>query len=230
MDETEIPLTPDTPILTVHVDNSSNESVDDSLIDKSPDTASNGEFVSILLIGKAGSGKSTAGNIISGNVAFDVSPIAQLVTTECQEENIRINDVQVKLVDTPGFFNLKFENSIVQEKLGEYLKTHRHMFPLIFVLCIQNGVRFTKEDEDVIKYIEENFGSRVFQNLIVVFTGTGSMIYNNKDTHKEDMPKWFEKLQQRVEQRTFYFQNDTSENDNKVALFLATCQKLLKTQ
>lgn len=177
--------------------------------------------INILLIGKAGSGKSTVANIISGGATFEVAPNAQLVTTECQEAKVYINNVPIYIVDTPGLFNLRIDNRSVQAMIREYLKTHMHLFPLIFVLCIQDGVRFTKEDESVLNRIKGNFGTHVLQNLIVVFTGTMPTV---------DMPEVLKQFLKEINNITFHFPTDSrsTERDIERALFVETCQKLLK--
>ncbi|XP_063400229.1 GTPase IMAP family member 4-like [Mytilus trossulus] len=176
--------------------------------------------INILLIGKAGSGKSTVGNIISGGVNFKVAPTAQLVTTKCQEAKVSIKNVLINIVDTPGLFNLEINNCKVQEMITEYLKTNRHLFPLILVLCIQDGVRFTKEDESVLDRIKGNFGTHVLQNVIVVFTGKMPTI---------DMPEMLKQFLKEINNITFHFPTDSRapERDQERESFVGTCQKLL---
>lgn len=178
-------------------------------------------YVNVILLGKAGSGKSTVGNIISGGVPFKVSPHAQLVTTECQEANVHINDVLINIVDTPGLFNLNIDNYRVQAMIGEYLKTHKYLFPLIVVLCIEDGVRFTKEDESVLNRIKEIFGTQILRNLIVVFTGKIPTL---------DMPEVLRQFLKEINNITFHFPTDSRshERDFERASFVETCQKLLK--
>lgn len=176
--------------------------------------------VNVLLIGKAGSGKSTVGNNISGEVKFKVAPNAQLVTTKCQEAKVHINNIPINVVDTPGLFNLKIDNSCIQAMIGEHLKANPNLFPLIFILCIQDGVRFTKEDESVLKSIKDIFGTRVLQNLIVVFTGTMPTV---------DMPEVLKQFLKEIGNITFHFPTDSRSTEREIerALFVKTCQKLL---
>lgn len=176
--------------------------------------------VNVLLIGKAGSGKSTVGNNILGEVKFKVAPNAQLVTTKCQEAKVRINNVPINVVDTPGLFNLKIDNCCIQAMIGEHLKANLNLFPLIFILCIQDGVRFTKEDESVLKSIKDMFGTHVLQNLIVVFTGTMPTV---------DMPEVLKQFLKEIGNITFHFPTDSRSTEREIerTLFVETCQRLL---
>lgn len=113
------------------------------------------------------------------------------------------------------------ENSIVQAKIREFLKNRRHIWPLIFVLCIK-AVRFTKEDKQIIDILEAQYGTRIYENMVVIFTGRKPIV--NTD---HDMQEWLKRLLKKIENRTFHFQTDSAETNNQLTLFLKTCQNIL---
>uniref|UniRef100_A0AAY5EM70 AIG1-type G domain-containing protein n=1 Tax=Electrophorus electricus TaxID=8005 RepID=A0AAY5EM70_ELEEL len=112
----------------------------------------------IVLLGKTGDGKSSAGNLILGEKVFG---------TECSNTK-SINEKLITVIDTPGFF----DTSLTSEELNsEILRcvTECAPGPHAFVIVLKVG-RYTKHEIETVKKITESFGEDALRYGVVLFT------------------------------------------------------------
>ncbi|XP_048881471.1 GTPase IMAP family member 8-like [Brienomyrus brachyistius] len=124
-----------------------------------------GDTVTLVLLGRRGSGKSCCGNTILGRKGFQSILSSKPVTTECKQQTESIQGRQVTVIDTPDFFG----DSLHDPK--PHIDTCRSLAegPCVYLLVLQLG-RFTEGEKKIVEQTERMFGPDVTQRMVILFS------------------------------------------------------------
>lgn len=167
--------------------------------------------INLVLIGKTGNGKSATGNSIVGRKAFVSRSSTAGVSKKCQLEQVTTKDGRrLNVIDTPGFFDLKVEMTIIGQEIVKCMELAKEgLHGVLFVLSIRN--RFSDEEANALKALQKLFGENIMKYVVVIFTGGDDLEANNETFEEYSQgDKDIEKLLLNCNQRKVIFDNRTT--------------------
>nr|XP_021327703.1 GTPase IMAP family member 7-like [Danio rerio] len=178
----------------------------------------------IVVMGKTGVGKSASANTILRREAFKSVLNSQSVTKECQKETAEFSRRCITVIDTPGLFDTGVDN---HETMKEVVKcvSMAAPGPHVFLLVISLG-RFTKEEKDAVKIIQERFGDQSSMYTMVLFTRGVDL----KGTSIEDFIEGNRSLENLLHQcgnRYHVFNNDETNDKTQVSELLEKIDRMV---
>uniref|UniRef100_A0A803Y9G7 AIG1-type G domain-containing protein n=1 Tax=Meleagris gallopavo TaxID=9103 RepID=A0A803Y9G7_MELGA len=143
----------------------------------------------VVLLGRSGAGRSATGNTLLGEERFESHLASQPVTTTCSDGRRHWRRWCVVVVDTPAIFG-----GSQWDKHNEACREITHCIelsspgPHVLLLVTQLG-RFTQEDQEAVRGVQDIFGVGVFRHMVVVFTRGEELVggsLHNYVTHTDN--------------------------------------------
>lgn len=124
-----------------------------------------GKKLTIVVIGKAGSGKSATANSIVGKRIFTTSSSATSTVSSKFQFGRRIEERQIDVLDTPG----SLSPGDLQDEASRILELAPEGFDAI-VLVAKYGCRLTGEDAQALQLLQRFLGDNVRKYIILVLS------------------------------------------------------------
>ncbi|CAI5671046.1 unnamed protein product [Oreochromis niloticus] len=193
-----------------------------------------GTTVNLVLLGMAGTGKSASGNTILRKKSFMSKPSSKSVTTEFQVAETEMNDLRVRVIDSPDFFDDDTEPT-VWDRHVEKCKQLCESEPCVYVL-VMHVSRFTDGERHIMEKLEKAFGREVKEKTIILFTRGQYNLRCDQEQAKMSLKDFLRSCQpglkeivEKCENRCVLFENSRS-SSQEVEKLIDTVIRLLEQQ
>lgn len=167
----------------------------------------------ILVVGKSGNGKSAVCNTLLGEEKFATGRSMAATTTTVQYADRPYNNMIIRVIDTPDITNCGLDSyTDRQAEVTRWKTILDSAQPSMVLLTVRCDVRYTAEEFDVYRQIQNHWQSLSLNKVLVVaFTFGDRQDYDIRDDVTNPPPE-LRQILQRAEKRYMVFTNKDSDN------------------
>ena len=177
-----------------------------------------GKDLSVVVIGRPGSGKSATANSIVGKHIFTTTAWATSESSSEYQFGCRIEERRIDVLDTPGVLKGEFDKEIPR-----IFKLAPKGFDAI-ILVAKYGCRLTTEDAEALQLLQEFLGDEAKKHIILVLTYADQAEHEAKEDRVKDdrvlmsldayqqlwlgtLPPWAQSFIEQIDERVLFFNN-----------------------
>ncbi|XP_035772496.1 GTPase IMAP family member 6-like, partial [Neolamprologus brichardi] len=173
------------------------------------------DHLSIVLLGKAGAGKSSSGNTILGRAVFESKLSFRPVTRLTSVESGTVFGKQISVIDTPEILGSERQ---VQTFCQRVLQDSS---PVLFLLVIRVG-RFTDENYRAVDAASRVIGAHRLEKCYLLFTGGDELKMSVDDYILKDKKSLLPGVVERFSWRIHLFNNKDGRQEQVRELLIKT--------